>query len=188
MGAGTTEDAAHPRQSRTRRTKFDAVSSAQYQRSPVVRYPRRRDELLAPALAAGEQAASAAGVTVRELSSEDDLQEANAIPDGIWSPEQPGTMIRSGWPARCAMPTTTFTGAFDDHRLVGFPPAFFGRLETGEYYLRSHILGVRPDAQTRGGRSRPEVSSPCMGSARGTRLIQWTYDPLLRQLINLSTP
>ncbi|MBW3603969.1 MAG: GNAT family N-acetyltransferase [Actinobacteria bacterium] len=67
--------------------------------------------------------------------------------------------------------------ATSDGAAVGFCYGFVG-LEDGEPILCSHMLAVRPDAQSRGVGRQLKLAQRTYAAARGFDRITWTFDPL----------
>lgn len=69
-------------------------------------------------------------------------------------------------------------GAFDGDQLVGFVFGFPGVTAGGRLKHYSHMLAVRPGAQSQGIGRRLKLAQREAILARGIDLITWTYDPL----------
>ncbi|MDN4171867.1 GNAT family N-acetyltransferase [Nocardioides sp. SOB77] len=128
------------------------------------------------AVQAADAAAVAAGVTVRELGSLDELERVVALYADIWG--------------RAANPPVTlellraFTkagnyvgGAFADGRLVGACVAFFHA--PGDDALHSHIAGVAPQMAGRSVGFALKLHQRSWALLRGVADIAWTFDPLV---------
>jgi predicted GNAT superfamily acetyltransferase len=71
-------------------------------------------------------------------------------------------------------------GAFDEGRLIGIALAFFSVSEN-ELRLHSHRVGVLPEYQNQGVGRMLKLAQREDALGRGIRVIQWTFDPLMRR-------
>jgi predicted GNAT superfamily acetyltransferase len=69
-------------------------------------------------------------------------------------------------------------GAYDGRRMIGFCLAIPGLKAGGQYYLHSHMLGVRKEFRDLGIGRRLKLAQRDDALARGIDLIEWTFDPL----------
>jgi predicted GNAT superfamily acetyltransferase len=69
-------------------------------------------------------------------------------------------------------------GAFDGDRMVGFCLSIPGLKKGGEFYLHSHMLGVRPEYRNSGVGRLLKLQQREEALGRGIDLIEWTFDPL----------
>jgi GNAT superfamily N-acetyltransferase len=66
---------------------------------------------------------------------------------------------------------------FDQEKPAGFALAF-AAIDEGTIYLHSHMVGVMPGYQNRGVGRLLKLAQRDDAIARGTKLIEWTFDPL----------
>ena len=129
---------------------------------------------LPPAEEAARRAAGAAGVSIRELASIEDLEAAVALFDEIWHPE-PGTQPISAELMRALSKAGNYVaGAYEGDRLVGASVAFLGA-PPGQV-LHSHVTGT---AIGRGIGFALKLHQRAWALTRGLERITWTYDPLV---------
>jgi predicted GNAT superfamily acetyltransferase len=131
------------------------------------------------AQATAHQAATRAGVNVRELSDLPDIQGASQLFDAVWTdPDQtimPVNLVRALSSAGAYV-----AGAFLDQRMVGAIIGFVG-LHHDAVVVHSHILGVLPETRGRsvGFALKQHQRAWCL--QRGIDTIGWTFDPLVRR-------
>ena len=130
---------------------------------------------------AAARAAMAAGVTVRELSSGEELAAVIALFDEIWAPED-GTPLIDPLLLRALTKSGNYAGgAFDlqSGRLLGACVGFFGPPSHAE--LHSHIAGAAPAGSGRSVGFALKLHQRAWALRRGADVIAWTYDPLIRR-------
>jgi predicted GNAT superfamily acetyltransferase len=130
---------------------------------------------------AARRAADAAGVSIRELDSIEDLEAAVALFDEIWHPE-PGTQPISAELMKALRKAGNYvTGAYDADggRLVGACVGFFG--PPAHESLHSHIAGVSAAGLGRSVGFALKVHQRAWALQHDATEIAWTYDPLIRR-------
>ena len=130
---------------------------------------------------AARRAADAAGVSIRELGSIEDLEAAVALFDEIWHPE-PGTQPISAELMRALSKAGNYVaGAYDANggQLVGACVGFFG--PPSHASLHSHIAGVSAAGLGRSVGFALKVHQRAWALAHDATEIAWTYDPLIRR-------
>jgi predicted GNAT superfamily acetyltransferase len=138
-------------------------------------------DVLADADETAARAAKAAGVVIRELESLSELTDANALFDEIWEPGPGNPSVRLDLLRALTKAGNYAAGAYDaaSGELLGACIGFFGPPSRAE--LHSHIAGVRPGALGRAVGFALKVHQRAWCLRRGTRVIAWTYDPLVRR-------
>jgi predicted GNAT superfamily acetyltransferase len=116
-------------------------------------------------------------IEIRRLSEHEEFVEAVRLQQEIW-----------GFADVDLLPVRLFVvaskvgghafGAFDGHRMIGFGLAIPGLKPGGQYYLHSHMLGVRPEYRDFGIGRRLKLVQREDAIARGIDLVEWTFDPL----------
>jgi predicted GNAT superfamily acetyltransferase len=131
-------------------------------------------------------AAAAAGVAVRELSSIDELAAVIGLFDGIWVPRDRNSLIHLNLLRALATSGNYAGGAFDlrSGELLGACVGFFGPPSHAE--LHSHITGVAPAGFGRSVGLALKLHQRAWALRRGADAIAWTYDPLIRRNAHFS--
>jgi predicted GNAT superfamily acetyltransferase len=116
-------------------------------------------------------------ITTRALTNHAEFNAAVRLQQEIWGFDEIELL-----PVRLFVVATKIGGqafgAYDGERMVGFCLAIPGLKPGGNYYLHSHMLGVRREFRNAGVgrllklRQREEAMSRHIG------LIEWTFDPL----------
>ncbi|MDQ2737543.1 MAG: GNAT family N-acetyltransferase [Actinomycetota bacterium] len=123
------------------------------------------------------QAATAAGVRVREPDSLDELRAASNLFDSTWTSDggsyMPLSLLRA-----LAHAGNYVSAAFVDGELAGALVAFLG-FHRGEPSLHSHMLAVSPDMRGRNIGVAMKLHQRTWAWEREIRLITWTFDPLV---------
>ena len=135
------------------------------------------DDVVTTAIAAAEEAALAAGVTVRELAGIDEQAAMLRLLSEIWgrSPENPPVppeLLRAFTKAG-----NYIAGAFAGDTMVGAAIAFHSTPE--RHALHSHIAGVAPGLAGRSIGYAMKQHQRGWALARGIDVIEWTFDPLV---------
>ena len=127
------------------------------------------------------EAKSKTAVTIRDLESIEDLEQAEALEKEVWQLSDLDTM-----PLTLTIATkaagSIWLGAFDGDRLVGFAFGFLA-LEHGRLAVHSHMLAVQASYQNLDLGSkmklaqRDRVLALRVGDLRITEMT-WTFDPL----------
>jgi len=130
---------------------------------------------------AGLRAALAAGVTVRELSSIDELTAVIGLFDEIWAPEDGNSLMHVDLLRALTKAGNYAGGAFDlgSGKLLGACVGFFGPPSHAE--LHSHIAGVLPAGLGRSVGFALKLHQRAWALRHGVDVIAWTYDPLIRR-------
>jgi predicted GNAT superfamily acetyltransferase len=128
---------------------------------------------------AGLRAALAAGVTVRELSSLDELTAVIGLFDEIWAPEDGNSLMHVELLRALTKSGNYVGGAFDlgSGKLLGACVGFFGPPAHAE--LHSHIAGVVPAGLGRSVGFALKLHQRAWALRRSVDVIAWTYDPLI---------
>jgi len=117
------------------------------------------------------------GICLKELTEEQQFQDAVELQNTIWGFGERGVI-----PVRFFFVTERIgghiIGAFDGSRLVAFCLAVPGVDRRLKPYLHSHMLGVLPEYRARGIGRRLKLIQRSDALARGIDLIEWTFDPL----------
>ena len=118
----------------------------------------------------------AEAVSIRPLSSLDDVRAASALFDRIW-----GERRVMGAPLLRAMAAHggQVLGAFDGEELIGALVGLVGLTEDGRPVLHSHITGVAPESQHRGVGFLLKRAQREWCLARGLEVVTWTMDPMV---------
>jgi hypothetical protein len=128
---------------------------------------------------AAARAALAAGVTIRELSSIDELTAVIGLFDEIWAPENGDSLMPVDLLRALAKSGNYAGGAFDlgSGKLLGASVGFFGPPTARE--LHSHIAGVVPAGLGRSVGFALKLHQRAWALRRSVAVIAWTYDPLI---------
>jgi predicted GNAT superfamily acetyltransferase len=128
---------------------------------------------------AGLRAARAAGVTVRELSSLDELTAVIGLFDEIWAPEDGNSLMHVDLLRALTKSGNYVGGAFDlgSGKLLGACVGFFGPPTHAE--LHSHIAGVTPAGLGRSVGFALKLHQRAWALRRRVAVIAWTFDPLI---------
>lgn len=142
-------------------------------------------DVAAQAEAVAAEAARRAGVDVVELDEPVGLGAAAELFGRVWStpasdPPMPAHLLRA-----FAHAGHYVAGARHGSELVGAATGFQSPIDpgggTGEMMLHSHIAGVDPGWQGRHVGLALKLHQRAWALARGLRLIEWTFDPLVRR-------
>lgn len=131
------------------------------------------------AVAAADAAARAAGVRVRELTTQDELGSVYRMYNEIWRPDPTNPPVTSELLRALSKAGNYISGAFDGDRLVGACVAFFGAPASGA--LHSHIAGVSGAARGRSVGFALKVHQRAWSMLHGVSIVSWTFDPLVRR-------
>lgn len=114
-------------------------------------------------------------ISIRELSSVDDVRAAARLLDAIWRgrPVLSAELLRA-----TAMHGGLVLGAFRGEALVGAQMAFVGLVEKVPI-LHSHVTGVAPEAQGAGVGFALKLGQREWCLSRGIDTVTWTFDPLI---------
>jgi predicted GNAT superfamily acetyltransferase len=127
------------------------------------------------------RAALAAGVTVRALSSIDELTAVIGLFDEIWAPEDGNSLMHVDLLRALTKAGNYAGGAFDlgSGKLLGACVGFFGPPSHAE--LHSHIAGVLPAGLGRSVGFALKLHQRAWALRHSVGVIAWTYDPLIRR-------
>jgi predicted GNAT superfamily acetyltransferase len=114
-------------------------------------------------------------ITLRELSSVEDMQGMAALLERIW--EEPRILTPELLRA-LATHGNLVIGAFAEGELVGAQMAFLG-LEAGRTILHSHVTGVAAEAQHRGIGFLLKLAQRDWAMSHGIDVVTWTFDPMV---------
>ena len=127
-----------------------------------------------PAAAVAELSARAAGVTIAELHTLDQMHEACRVLDRVWQPDPANPMITAELLRVFSHSGSYVVGAFQDGRMVG---ACLGLLATSG--LHSHIAGVVGGVQGHSIGFALKLHQRAWSLAHGITTVTWTFDPLI---------
>jgi len=147
-------------------------------------------DLLARAWTHSERASARAGVDVRALETDDELDEARYVWDTTW-PGQPGGTEITLHLLRTLLHTGAYvSGAYVGHEIIG---ACLGLVARGEdedgrwhTHLHSHVAAALPGRGDRGLGTALKVHQRAWALDRGYDRIEWTFDPLVRRNARLN--
>lgn len=133
-------------------------------------------DLAARARAAAQRAASAAGVSVRELDDHEEFKAAQRLLKDVWELSEP---LVQGTQMRALLHAGNFvSGAFRDADLVGISLGFLGWRE-GDLHLHSHVTGVVKGLQGRSVGFALKQYQRAWALEHDLDEVAWTFDPLV---------
>lgn len=137
----------------------------------------RDDASVTMALHDAERAATASGVTIRELADVDDQAAAIQLLSGIWqrsaeNPVVPPELLRA-----LSKAGNYIGGAFATDELVGVAIAFHAEPE--RHALYSHIAGISAAHAGHSIGFALKQHQRAWALRRGIAAIEWTFDPLI---------
>jgi predicted GNAT superfamily acetyltransferase len=123
-------------------------------------------------------------ITIRSLSSIDDMKQAEELQRHVWPGSE--TLVLPDHTLIALHQHGGLTlGAFEGDKLVGMVIGFLGtdsespnRPAMARLKHHSHMLGVHPDYRDQGIGHRLKLEQRMHAIRNGIRLITWTYDPL----------
>jgi predicted GNAT superfamily acetyltransferase len=120
-------------------------------------------------------------ITIRDLTSIDDLSQLKAVEKEVWGMTDEDTLPLT-LAIACKAAGNIFVGAFDKdkdkkEKLVGFAFGFLGR-EHGQTTVHSHMLAVLDAYRHLDLGSRLKQAQRDRAIAMGVQEMTWTYDPL----------
>lgn len=129
--------------------------------------------------AVARRAAENAGVVIRELRDLQEVQQASALFDAVWT-DPTGAIVPVNLVRALSAAGSYVSGAFIDGRMIGSAIGFIG-LHGGDVVVHSHILGVLAETRGRsvGFALKQHQRAWCL--ARGIVKMLWTFDPLVRR-------
>lgn len=131
------------------------------------------------AVDAADAAARAAGVRVRELTTQDELTAVYNMYNDIWRPDPTNPPVTSELLRALSKAGSYVSGAFDRGELVGACVGFFGAPASSA--LHSHIAGVSRTARGHNVGFALKVHQRAWSMLRGVSTVSWTFDPLVRR-------
>lgn len=137
-------------------------------------------DLTTRAAAAADAAARRSGITTEDLNGLDSFGEVSRLFDSVWEISDGVSMITPEMLRALTAAGNYLSGAFNNGRLVGALVGFLG-LNGASPHLHSHILGVRPEAQSRHVGFALKQHQRAWSLQRGITQVQWTFDPLVRR-------
>jgi predicted GNAT superfamily acetyltransferase len=116
-------------------------------------------------------------IEVRALTMHSEFNTAVRLQQEIWGFDEIELL-----PVRLFVVATKIGGqvfgAYDGERMIGFCLAIPGLKPDGQYYLHSHMLGVRSEYRNTGVGRMLKLKQREDALSRGISLIEWTFDPL----------
>ncbi|MEV4141996.1 GNAT family N-acetyltransferase [Dactylosporangium sp. NPDC049742] len=122
-------------------------------------------------------AADAAGVTIREITGDEDFQAMHRLFDRIWRPDPANQPVTAVLLRAFSKAGNYVAGAYDGEELVGACVAFFG--PPAHATMHSHITGVAAGGGRRAVGFALKTHQRGWAVRRGLRTVSWTYDPLV---------
>ncbi|MFI9503488.1 GNAT family N-acetyltransferase [Nocardia sp. NPDC052566] len=135
--------------------------------------------VLTEAEATAEQAARRAGVTIRSLSSMDELRAVCDLCDAMWQAEPTDRPLQPALLRALTKAGGYVAGAFDGAEMVGVGVGFHGA--PADALLHSHITGVIARMRGRDVGFAVKTHQRAWALRRGVTTIGWTFDPLVRR-------
>ena len=122
------------------------------------------------------EAAAAAGVELRPLTSLEDADAILQVMVATWGQHQllPREMIRA-----LADSGNVPWGAFDADELVGYVLGWAAVEPEDGLHVHSHMLATLPDRRSRGVGFALKLAQRAQALDQGINLVRWTFDPLL---------
>jgi predicted GNAT superfamily acetyltransferase len=115
-------------------------------------------------------------VTIRDLQSVEELEQAEVVEQEVW-----GLVDRDVMPLALMIATkaagSVWIGAFDGPKLAGFAFGFLG-MEAGHLTLHSHMLAVRESYRDLDLGYKLKLAQRDRALAMRVSEITWTFDPL----------
>lgn len=137
-------------------------------------------DLTTQAAEAADSAASKSGITTEDLNGLDSFAEVSRLFDSVWAISDSTSMITPEMLRALTAAGNYLAGAFTNGEMVGALVGFLG-LNGAAPHLHSHILGVRPEAQSRHVGFALKQHQRAWSLQRGITEVQWTFDPLVRR-------
>lgn len=134
---------------------------------------------LSPSIAAATDAATAAGVRVRELRELAELDEVYRLYDSIWRPDPKNPPVTTELLRALTKAGNYVGGAYDGDELIGACVGFFSA--PAEVSMHSHVAGVSGAARGRNVGFALKLHQRAWALRRGVSTISWTFDPLIRR-------
>jgi predicted GNAT superfamily acetyltransferase len=126
-------------------------------------------------------AASAAGVTLRPLTTLEDADAIVRVMAATWGEEMPRETIRA-----LAGSGNVPWGAFDGDELIGYVLGWAAVAEADGLHEHSHMLAALPDRRHAGVGSALKLAQRASCLDRDIHLVRWTFDPLVARNAHLN--
>jgi predicted GNAT superfamily acetyltransferase len=126
-------------------------------------------------------AASAAGVTLRPLTTLDDADAIVRVMAATWGEEMPRETIRA-----LAGSGNVPWGAFDRDELIGYVLGWAAVAEGDGLHEHSHMLAALPDRRHAGVGFALKLAQRASCLDRDIHLVRWTFDPLVARNAHLN--
>ena len=134
-----------------------------------------------PAWELAREAAAAAGVTLRPLTSLDDADAIIRVMGATWGEELPREAIRA-----LAGSGNVPWGAFDGPELVGYVLGWAAVSADDGLHEHSHMLAAMPDRRHGGVGYSLKLAQRASCLDRDIHLVRWTFDPLVARNAHLN--
>lgn len=128
---------------------------------------------------AAQAAALASGVTIRELTEPNELDQVSRLLTAVWNREPADRSLTVEMLRALSTTGHYVAGASHGSRLVGAAVGFFASPDQNS--LRSQITGVAADSTARSVGFALKLHQRAWALDRGIDTITWTYDPLVRR-------
>jgi predicted GNAT superfamily acetyltransferase len=116
-------------------------------------------------------------ISVRALTTHPEFNGAVRLQQEIWGYDEIELLPERLFVVATKIGGQAF-GAYEGERMVGFCLAIPGLKPGGQYYLHSHMLGVRREFRNHGVGRMLKLKQREDAVSRGIALIEWTFDPL----------
>jgi predicted GNAT superfamily acetyltransferase len=126
-------------------------------------------------------AASAAGVTLRPLTTLEDADAIVRVMVATWGEEMPRETIRA-----LAGSGNVPWGACDGDDLIGYVLGWAAVSEADGLHEHSHMLAALPDRRHAGVGFALKLAQRASCLGRGIHLVRWTFDPLVARNAHLN--
>jgi predicted GNAT superfamily acetyltransferase len=137
------------------------------------------DDLVAAAAATADEAASAAGIHLVQLTSLSQFDESLRVYDLVWRADGGAPPVSRDLLRALSTSGSYVAGAFDSDGMVAASFTVFHPPD--DHAMHSHIVGVAPRGQGRGVGFALKLDQRAWALARGVTTITWTFDPLVRR-------
>ena len=147
-------------------------------------------ELLARAWGHSDRASARAGVVVRALESEEELEAARYVWDTTWPGQPGGTEITLHLLRTLLHTGAHVSGAYVGDEIIGACLGLVARSEDDDgswhTHLHSHVAAALPGRGDRGLGTALKMHQRAWALERGYDRIEWTFDPLVRRNARLN--
>lgn len=141
--------------------------------------PTPTSTLVDDAVGAADDAARAAGLRVRELTTHQEFDAVCAMFVDVWHPDPSDLPVTSDLLRAMTLAGAYVSGAYDGDELVAACVGFFGAPSTNS--LHSHIAGVSAAGRGRSVGFAMKLHQRAWSMLRGLSIVAWTFDPLVRR-------